>query len=148
MIAWQPGTVSPGRSDHVSGFQDMMPTYCELAGVQPPDDIDGISLVPTLRGEPSLQGQHDFMYWEFMRVSRNKGVGQARQGLLDVANNRKAIRLTVSDPVAIYNLNDDPGESTDRSNDHPDLRQALERRMNESRTQSELWPIKKPLRDK
>ncbi|QDU56673.1 sulfatase-like hydrolase/transferase [Aeoliella mucimassa] len=36
MIAWQPGVVSPGRSDHVSGFQDIMPTYCELAGVDPP----------------------------------------------------------------------------------------------------------------
>lgn len=143
-IAWQPGVVAPGRTDHVSGFQDVMPTYCELAGVDPPSGIDGISLVPTLHGEPSRQRRHDFLYWEFMRVSRRQSVGETRQGLLDVANDVKAIRLRASDPLALYHLPDDPGEQTDTSAEHPARRQALEQRLEACRTESELWPLRTP----
>nr|MBR9810969.1 sulfatase-like hydrolase/transferase [bacterium] len=34
MIAFWPGTVKPGVSDHASAFWDWMPTACELAGIK------------------------------------------------------------------------------------------------------------------
>ena len=35
-------TISPGStSDHISAFWDFLPTACELAGVEPPADVDG-----------------------------------------------------------------------------------------------------------
>jgi arylsulfatase A-like enzyme len=50
MIAWWPGKVPAGAvSDHLSGFQDWMPTFAELAGVEAPKN-DGLSLLPTLQG--------------------------------------------------------------------------------------------------
>ena len=40
LVRW-PGVIKPGReSDHVSAFQDVMPTFAELAGAEAPADID------------------------------------------------------------------------------------------------------------
>ena len=65
IVRW-PAKIEPGSvSDHVGAFWDLMPTACELAGIDPPDDIDGVSFAPTLRGEHDRQQQHDYLYWEF-----------------------------------------------------------------------------------
>jgi len=59
-IAWWPGVIEAGRvSDHISGFQDMMPTFSELAGVAPSPLTTGISLIPSLLGPggPLRSGQ-------------------------------------------------------------------------------------------
>ena len=75
-IAWWPGQVEAGvTNDHQLAFYDLMPTFCELAGVEDyvekysnkeleHDYFDGISFAPTLLGEGE-QEQHEFLYWEF-----------------------------------------------------------------------------------
>lgn len=139
MIAWQPGTIAPGRSEHVSGFQDILPTFCELAAAESPAEIDGISFAPVLRGAHDQQSQHDFLYWEFIRVHGNEAHG-ARQGMLDVANNVKAIRYGRNNPMVVYDLAEDLGESTDVGQQDPERTRLLRRRMDELRTESDLWP--------
>jgi arylsulfatase len=65
MIVRWPRRIRPGRTtDHISGFQDVLPTLCDIAGAKAPKDIDGISMLPTIlnKGE---QKKHDFLYWEF-----------------------------------------------------------------------------------
>lgn len=64
-IAWWPGTVTPGESAHVAYFPDWLPTAADLAGVEAPAGIDGISLAPLLRGKAEAQKKHEFLYWEF-----------------------------------------------------------------------------------
>jgi hypothetical protein len=68
MIVRWPGMVEAGRvSDHLWYFPDVMPTLAELAGVAPPRDTDGISIVPELLGEAvagRAQEQHQYLYWE------------------------------------------------------------------------------------
>ena len=50
-IARWPGTIPVNQtSDEVIAFQDMLPTFAELAGVTPPQGIDGISVVKALQG--------------------------------------------------------------------------------------------------
>ncbi|MBQ7855551.1 MAG: arylsulfatase [Alistipes sp.] len=51
-------------SNHVGYFADVMPTLCELVGVESPK-TDGISLLPTLSGDADVQKQHEYLYWEF-----------------------------------------------------------------------------------
>ena len=65
-------------NDHQLAFYDLMPTFCELAGVEDyvakysnpalvsagKEYFDGISFAPTLLGEGE-QEQHEFIYWEF-----------------------------------------------------------------------------------
>jgi arylsulfatase A-like enzyme len=51
-LAYWKGTIAPGStSDYRTDLADFLPTACELAGVEPPADIDGVSILPTLTGQ-------------------------------------------------------------------------------------------------
>ena len=75
IVRW-PGKVPEGTvNDHQLAFYDLMPTFCDLAGVKnyvkkytnkkkDMDYFDGISFAPTLLGQEG-QKKHDFLYWEF-----------------------------------------------------------------------------------
>ena len=61
MALW-PGTIpAGGQSAYRWAFWDVIPTFLQLAGVHPPPGLDGVSIVPTLLGEP--QPPKDFLYW-------------------------------------------------------------------------------------
>ena len=107
MIAWWPGTVKPGVSDHPSAFWDWLPTACELAGVEPPEGIDGISFAPTLLGETAAQREHDYLFWRWSRfraIRMGNWKGVATDGVL-----------------ALFDLETDIGEAKDVAQDHPEL---------------------------
>ena len=75
-IAWWPGEVEAGTvNNHQLAFYDIMPTFCDLAGIEnyvdrytnkslKVDYFDGLSFAPTLLGE-GKQEAHEFLYWEF-----------------------------------------------------------------------------------
>lgn len=64
-IASWPAKMKSGRvSDYMGNFTDVMPTVCELAGVEAPQ-TDGLSLVPLLTGREDRQPAHEFLYWEY-----------------------------------------------------------------------------------
>jgi arylsulfatase A len=139
MIAWWPGTISPGReTDLPSAAWDILPTFCQLAGVAPPDGIDGLSLVPTLKGDPDKQPEHEFLYWEFHEQGRKQAVrmGPWKGVRLNVAKNPDA-------PIELYNLNDDLGETRDVAAEHPEIVAQMRQRMSESHVESELFPFLK-----
>jgi len=78
LLARWPGVIKAGSgSDLPSAHWDMLPTFCELAGVTPPGDIDGISIVPTLTGK-GTQKRHDFLYWEFSPRGGKQAVRRGR----------------------------------------------------------------------
>lgn len=68
IVRW-PGKIKEGAvSEHLGYFPDIMPTLAELAGVDCPADIDGVSIVPTLLGERAAghaQRSHKYLYWEY-----------------------------------------------------------------------------------
>jgi arylsulfatase len=116
MIANWPGHIEPGSSTgHISAFWDVLPTLAEIAGAPVPDDIDGISFAPTLRGESASQKQHEFLYWEFPAYEGQQAV---RIGPW------KGIRKNIFDgnmTVELYHLEDDPREEHDVAGQHPDI---------------------------
>ena len=66
-IARWPGKIAPGRtSDLLWYFPDILPTVADVAGVKPPADVDGISILPTLLGDAAGRKQelHEYLYWE------------------------------------------------------------------------------------
>ncbi|HKK63497.1 MAG TPA: arylsulfatase [Bacteroidales bacterium] len=136
MIASWQGKIEPGSAtDHISAFWDIMPTFAEVAGITAPDNIDGISFLPTLL-EKDTQKQHDILYWEF----HGRGGKQAvRQG------NWKAVRLNYLRPeettVELYNLKDDPSESTDLADEHPEKVEELVSIMDKEHTENEDYPF-------
>lgn len=54
LIANWPGVIAPGRvSDQLVDFSDLMPTIIQVAGAgDSPNPINGLSFLPTLRGQP------------------------------------------------------------------------------------------------
>ena len=107
MIAWWPGTVKPGVSDHPSAFWDWLPTACELAGIDPPEGIDGISFAPTLLGEQAKQKKHDYLFWRWSRF-RAIRIGKWK----GVATDKK---------LALFDLIQDLGEEKDVAAAHPEM---------------------------
>lgn len=135
-IAWWPGTIAAGsESDHISGFQDILPTFSELAGVTPPPGIDGISMVPALTGSGEQQ-THDYLYWDF---SEQGGKQAVRKG------EWKAVRLHVSDEeearTELYNLEDDVGEQNDLAGRYPEMVEELEEIMYHAYVPSHQFPL-------
>jgi arylsulfatase len=136
LIARWPGKIKPGTtSDLPSAFYDVLPTLCQLAGTEPPKEIDGISFLPTLLGKGE-QVKHPFLYWEFpayggqqaVRMGDWKGVRQnLNKGKID---------------IELYNLADDIGEKKNVATGHPDIVARIAKIMADNHTPSELFPIK------
>ena len=123
-IAWWPGRVEAGTTTDVpSYFGDYLRTFADLAGASAPDAIQSISLVPTLLGDTTQQATHDYLYWAF------QGQQAVRQGRW------KAVRDSIGGgPTALYDLDADPGESTDVADAHPDVVERLTGLMDEAHT--------------
>ena len=68
MIVSYPGKISPGSKSELPWyFADVLPTLGALTGSQVPDNIDGISVLPTLLGEEQNPGPRP-LYWEFYEM--------------------------------------------------------------------------------
>jgi arylsulfatase A-like enzyme len=124
-IAWWPGRVPAGTvSEHLSGFQDYLPTFCELAGTPPPATLDGISLLPTLLGKPESQRRHEDLYFEFYEAGGKQAV---------VTDRWKAVRLNWIDrpagPLELYDLRADLEEQHDVAAHHPQVVKVMERHL-------------------
>ena len=131
MIAYWPGKIRPGSSsDLISAFWDFPATACELAGLPAPKDTDGISIVPTLTGIGE-QKKHDHLYWEFYEQGGKQAVRSGKW---------KAIRLNVkknrNGPLELYNLDSDPGETSNVAKRHPTIVERMEKIMEQEHTPS------------
>ena len=126
IVSW-PGMISArSRSDLVSANWDAMPTLCQIAGIQPPEAIDGISYLPTLEGRNKVQRQHPYLYWEFPAYGGQQAVRLGRWKGLRMGINKGQMRLQ------LYDLEKDPQESKDVAAQHPDIVQKMQRIMRDS----------------
>lgn len=116
MIAHWPAEITRGRVDETPwAFADVLPTFADLAGVPLKSvarvETNGVSIRGLLRDDP-IELPERTLYWEFAAQvgDPNSGVTAAvwqaaRRGPW------KAVRLGSDQPVELYNLADDPGES-------------------------------------
>ena len=117
MIATWPGHINAGSTSAlISAQYDVMATLSELVGFDAPEDTDGISFLPTLLGK-ERQKQHDFLYWEFPEYD-----GQVAIRMGDWKVVRQNIKNDKKKPtLELYNLADDPAESKNLVNEHPEI---------------------------
>lgn len=119
MIARWPGHIGAGRlSDWIGFSPDFMPTFAELAGasdaVRLAAPTDGLSMVPLLLGEEPVgrpQPDHEYLYWQWRR---SEAVRKGRWKLLD---------------KQLFDLENDPGETHDLSQQRPRLAESLQELM-------------------
>lgn len=129
-IARWSGKISAGKtSNEVIAFQDMLPTFAEMAGANVQSHptsrdegatassatlVDGISVLSALRGG-RLTTPRDFLYWDYghcrgknyaqaVRMGRWKGIRGARTGVME-----------------LYDLDRDIGETADLAARHPEI---------------------------
>jgi len=132
-LARWPGRVPAGvSSDQVWAFWDFLPTAAALAGGTAPEGIDGISMLPALLGRDDAQQQHEHLYWEFHEGGFKQAV---RMG------DWKAVRPGTDEPVELYDLAEDPGETRDLAAAHPEHIARANGLFQTSRTESEHWPV-------
>jgi arylsulfatase A-like enzyme len=140
-LARCPGRIAAGSvSRHPAYLGDLFATFCDLGGARTFPGLDSISLAPTLLGRPKDQEQHPYLYWEF----HERGFSQAvRHG------EWKAIRSGgEKGRVKLYNLVDDPGETTDIAKDEARVAKQMAAFMDEAHIPSAEWPDVKTARPK
>jgi arylsulfatase A len=135
LIVHWPGVVRPGgQTEAVAALWDLLPTLCEVAGVQPPQDVDGVSLVSSLK-DPSKSPQRRHLYWEF---SAQDGQQAVRMG------DWKGVRTKLakgSQRWQLYDLAADETESHDVADEHPDVLARIQQIAAESHVPSEVFPL-------
>lgn len=99
-VARWPGTVKPGsKTGRLTMTMDIFPTVCEVAGITPPASIDGLSFLPTLRGDPITLADRE------MYFTRREG-GPAYGGKTIEALRRGQWKLLQDSPFGPYELYD------------------------------------------
>jgi arylsulfatase A-like enzyme len=119
MIVCWPGKITPEtKTDQAVAFWDVLPTFCEIAGVKVPENIDGISYLPTLYGKPQEQKQHDYLYWEFYEDNGKQAI---------IKGNYKGLLLNLREkPVfELYDLSVDTSETTNIASEHPNIEKEM-----------------------
>lgn len=125
------------KSDHVSAFWDMMPTFSDLAGYSLPDSIqtDGISILPTLFNSGE-QKEHEYLYWEFHELGGRIAVrsGDWKAVLLDA-------KKGFDQPIELYNLSDDIHEDRNLAVQYPDKVEEMRNIMKKAHVESDVFPF-------
>ncbi len=133
LVRWPERIQAGSQSGHLWGFHDFLPTAMELAGADPPEDTDGISVVPTLLGK-GMQQEHDYLYWELPRYNGATGdfFDEIPQQALRMGK-WKAVRPRPDGELELFNLEEDLGETRDVAAEHPDVMARIEAWLKDAR---------------
>ncbi|MEP3390104.1 MAG: arylsulfatase, partial [Reichenbachiella sp.] len=130
-IAKWPGEIKENTvSDMPAAFWDVMPTLADLAEVKNPVETDGISFLPTLTG--GEQEEREYLYWEF----KLNGVPMQAVRVGDY----KGVKIG-DEPLALYNLKNDPAEAVDLAASFPDKIARMNQLLSSARVASDEFPL-------
>ena len=116
LLARWPGVIEPGTtSAYISGFQDVLPTMSELVGQPIPRQADGLSFLPTLKGDTDAQEEHDYLYFEFCKSPKQQIFSQAVR-----VGDWKAYRQK-GKAIELFDLSKDPYEQNDLAKAQPKI---------------------------
>ena len=124
-VRW-PGTIKAGaKSDYQGLTFDIFPTCIESAGGKPREDLDAVSLLPLLKSEDFSTPDRELYF-----VRRDGGgdrVGMAYHAL--IKDGYKLMHNSPMSGLELYNLTQDPLETTDIFKKEPQRAQRMITRM-------------------
>lgn len=139
IVRW-PRKIPRGESNETpSYFPDWFATFCAAAGVVPPEDLDGVNLLPELTGQSLMREKP--MIWEFHGYGGQVAV---------IDGDWKAVwekfsRKGRGSSWALYDLESDPSEKKNRAEEFPEKLRSLQEAW--SRNRSENLRYQKPAVD-
>ena len=149
-LAWWPGTIAAGTIDQTpSQFHDWLPTFCRMAGTPIPARVDGVSMLPILKGEKApertvyieyVQRSSTPKYDDFLPSRR----GAARKQMqVFYRAGYKGVRTDIQsadDDFQIYDVLADPDEAHDLAGEKASLNEAMKRFVLRMRSPNESAP--------
>ncbi len=119
-----PGVIEAGRrTDQLNMTMDIFPTLCDIAGIQRNQTIEGESFLPLLKGDRTPHRTRD-MIW--VRREGNMRY-QGRDYYAFRRGDWKLVQNSPFEPYSLYNLQQDPMETTDVSRRNPSIHRMLTR---------------------
>ncbi|MFW6189805.1 MAG: sulfatase [Planctomycetota bacterium] len=126
-VMWWPGTIPEGGvCSEVAAAMDFLPTFAGLCGAQVPTDrtIDGRDVLPLILEEPGATSPHEaYFYSEAANPTHLRAVRSERWKLFGWPEADTARPGWY--PTALYDLEEDIGETTNVAGDHPEVAKRL-----------------------
>ncbi len=124
LLVFWPGVTRPGRVSETPVCSiDFFPTIREMAGGKGGATVDGVSLLPLLRGAATLR--RDALYWHYPHYSNQGGTPASAVRMGDW----KLIEFFEDGRLELYNLKNDIGEAHNLALREPNIRQRLHARL-------------------
>ncbi len=112
-MSW-PGQLPAGKTyDHPVSAMDVLPTACAVASAKHPNGVEGVNLLPHLKGEKT-SAPHEMLAWRF---GPQKAIRRGNWKLVDV---RDMVAKTQSG-WQLYDLSTDIGETENLAAEKPEL---------------------------
>jgi arylsulfatase A-like enzyme len=124
LMRWPARIQAGSTSAQLAGIWDLLPTFCDIAGVKPPHDrvLDGVSLLPVMLDKVDAMPPRESVImddstirlgdWKLFLQAEKPGGKRKKDGKEAPAG-------------SLYNVASDPGETTDVSAAHPEVVQRL-----------------------
>ena len=96
---------------------DYLPTFARVAGVDAPEEIDGIDFSSTFRGESAPE--RSALYWHYPHYHKGKPGGSILKG------DYKLIERFEDGSLELYDLANDPYEKKNLAEEHADIAEEL-----------------------
>lgn len=135
LVRW-PRAIPVGKtSDAFAHTNDLLPTFCDAAGVELSADspIDGLSLLPHLKGErPPTKDARGTVFWQldlYRKIQRH--YPKPKPFATEVAKRGKWKLLALKgEPVELFDIESDPNERQNVINQQPELVASLTAELN------------------
>ena len=119
ILRW-PGKIEKGSvSEEPVINLDFYPTLMQIIGKESPENLDGLSLWPLLRGEETLPGRSLFFHFPVYLQAYKKGFDggrdplfRTRPGSVIIEGDWKLHYYYEDGGIELYQLSNDPGETT------------------------------------
>jgi len=132
MVSYPSKYMKGELSNNLISSMDILPTICKAVGIEIPKNINGLDISSLLNGKDKSI-QHDILFWDNRaQTAVRKGKWKLRTASDKAKSNSDYEMVDMEYGDFLYNLENDPGESTNLAKDQPEI-------MNELKSLHNLW---------